>query len=139
MRVDTGMTPDGMKESERIMKYKRATQVAEEMKRDITDIIANEVRDPRMGFITVTGVELADDLRYGKVFISIFEDEARQRQCLDGLNSAKGFIRRELGRRLGLRFTPEFDFHIDKSIAEGDKIDRLLHQIAKEKAPHEPA
>lgn len=120
------------------MKYKRATQVAEEMKRAVTDIIANEVRDPRMGFITVTGVELADDLRYGKVFISIFEDEARQKQCLDGLNSAKGFIRRELGRRLGLRYTPEFDFRIDKSIAEGDKIDRLLHQIEKDKTPHEP-
>ena len=120
------------------MKYKRATQVAEEMKRAITDIIANEVRDPRLGFITVTGVELADDLRYGKVFISIFEDEARQKACLDGLEAAKGFIRRQLGRRLGLRYTPDFDFRIDKSVAEGDKIDRLLHQIEREQAHHEP-
>lgn len=120
------------------MKFKRATQVAEEMKRAIVEIIANDLRDPRLGFITITGVELADDLRYGKVFISIFEDEARQQQCLDGLNSAKGFIRRELGRKLGLRFTPEFDFRIDKTVAEGDKIDRLLHQIEKEKTHHEP-
>ena len=120
------------------MKFKRATQVAEEMKRAIVEIIANDLRDPRLGFITITGVELADDLRYGKVFISIFEDEPRQQQCLDGLNSAKGFIRRELGRKLGLRFTPEFDFRIDKTVAEGDKIDRLLHQIEQEKSHHEP-
>ena len=120
------------------MKYKRADQVAEEIKRVMSEIIANELRDPRLGFITITGVEAADDLRYAKVFISIYEDEARQQECLKGLNAAKGFIRRELGRRLGLRYTPEFDFRIDKSIAEGDKIDRLLNQIAKETAPHEP-
>ncbi|MDI6740123.1 MAG: 30S ribosome-binding factor RbfA, partial [Candidatus Edwardsbacteria bacterium] len=105
------------------MKFKRATQVAEEMKRAISEIIAGELRDPRLGFITITGVELADDLRYAKVFISIFEDEARQKECLNGLESAKGFIRRELGRKLGLRYTPEFDFRIDKSVAEGDRID----------------
>ena len=120
------------------MKFKRATQVAEENKRVMSDIIANDLRDPRLGFITVTGVEAADDLRYAKVFISIFEDEARQKECLKALEAARGYIRRELGRKLGLRYTPDFDFRIDKSIAEGDRIDRLLHQIAKEKAPHEP-
>ena len=120
------------------MKFKRATQVAEEIKRVMSDIIANDLRDPRLGFITVTGVEAADDLRYAKVFISIFEDEERQKQCLKALEAARGYIRRELGRKLGLRYTPDFDFRIDKSIAQGDRIDRLLHQIEQEKAPHEP-
>ena len=120
------------------MKYKRATQVAEEIKRVMTDIIANDLRDPRLGFITVTGVEADDDLRHARVYISIFEDAERQKQCLKALDAAKGFIRRELGRRIALRLTPYFEFHIDKSIAEGDKIDRLLHQIEQEKASHEP-
>jgi ribosome-binding factor A len=120
------------------MKFKRSTQVAEELKRVMTDIIANDLRDPRLGFITVTGVDLADDLRYAKVFISIFEDETRQKECLKALEAARGYIRRDLGRKLGLRYIPDFDFKIDKSIAEGDRIDRLLHQIEKEKTPHEP-
>ncbi len=120
------------------MKFKRATQVAEEIKRVMSEIIANDLRDPRLGFITITGVEADDDLRHARVFISIFEDAERQKQCLRALDAAKGFIRRELGRKLSLRYTPDFDFRIDKSIAEGDKIDRLLHQIAREKEPHEP-
>jgi len=120
------------------MKYKRATQVSEEIKRVMSEIIANDLRDPRLGFITITGVEADDDLRHARVYISIFEDAERQKQCLKALDAAKGYIRRELGRRIALRYTPDFDFHIDKSIAEGDKIDRLLHQIEKEKGTHGP-
>ncbi len=120
------------------MQHKRSTQVAETIKRMASDIIANDLNDPRVGFVTVTGVELADDLRYAKVFISIFEDDKRQKECFKALEAARGYIRRELGRKLGLRYTPDFDFRIDKSIAEGDRIDRLLHQLEQEKAPHEP-
>ena len=114
------------------MQHKRSTQVAETIKRMASDIIANDLNDPRIGFVTVTGVELADDLRYAKIFVSIFEPEPRQKECLQGLNSAKGFIRREIGHRLSLRYTPDIDFKVDTSIAEGDKIDRLLNQLNRE-------
>ena len=114
------------------MHFKRSSQVAEVIKREMSDIIANQIKDPRLGFVTVTGVELSDDLRYAKIFVSIFGEEDKKRETLDGLHSAKGFIRREIGTRLRLRYCPDFDFKIDESIAYGDKIDRLLNQIAKE-------
>ncbi len=115
------------------MPFKRAIQVAEALKREASDIIANHLKDHRLGFITVTGVEMADDLRYAKIFLSVMGDEEARERSLQGLESAKGFVRRELGQRLRLKFTPEIDFRIDQSVATGDRIDRLLHQIAEEK------
>lgn len=115
------------------MQFKRSTQVAEALKREASDIIAHGLKDPRLGFITVTGVDLADDLRYAKIFLSVMGDAESQKRTLEGLESAKGFVRRELGHRLRLKFTPEIDFRIDESVAQGDRIDRLLHQIAEER------
>jgi len=117
------------------MPFKRSSQVGQQMKRELSGIIASQLKDPRLGFVTVTDVELADDLRYAKVFISIYGDPDKQKQTLKGLKSAKGYIRRELGQRLQLRNCPDFDFRIDESIAQGDKIDHLLNQISKEKKP----
>jgi ribosome-binding factor A len=111
------------------MPFKRSAQVGGQMKREMSEILANHLKDPRLGFVTVTGVELSDDLRYARVYISIYGDAQNQKETLKGLKSAKGFIRREIGQRLRLRYCPDFDFRIDESIAEGDKIDRLLHQI----------
>ena len=116
------------------MQFKRSTQVAEALKREASDIIAHTLKDPRLGFITVTGVDLADDLRHAKIFLSIMGDAESQKRSLEGLESARGFVRRELGHRLRLKFTPEIDFRIDESVAQGDRIDRLLHQIAEEKS-----
>lgn len=117
------------------MPFKRSSQVGQQMKRELSEIIAGQLKDPRLGFVTVTDVELADDLRFAKVFISILGDPDKQKETMKGLKSAKGYIRRELGQRLQLRNCPDFDFRIDGSIAEGDKIDRLLNQIAQEKKP----
>jgi ribosome-binding factor A len=117
------------------MPFKRSAQVGGQMKREMSDILANHLKDPRLGFVTVTGVELSDDLRYARVFISIYGDPQNQKETLKGLKSAKGFIRREIGQRLRLRYCPDFDFRIDQSIAEGDKIDRLLHQIEDPEKP----
>lgn len=115
------------------MRFKRSSQVAEVIKREMSDIIANDIKDPRLGFVTVTGVELSDDLRYAKVFVSIMGEAGKKDESLNGLKSAKGFIRREIGQRLRLRYCPDFDFRVDESIAYGDRIDRLLNQIAEEK------
>lgn len=115
------------------MQFKRSIQVAEALKREASDIIANSLKDPRLGFITVTGADMADDLRYARIFISILGDEDARKKSLQGLESAKGFVRRELGQRLRLKFTPEIDFKFDETVAQGDRIDRLLHQLSEEK------
>ncbi len=115
------------------MQFKRSTQVAEALKREASDIIANGLKDPRLGFITVTGVDLADDLRYARIYVSVLGAPDVQKRSLQGLESAKGFVRRELGQRLRLKFTPEIDFKVDESVARGDRIDRLLHQIEEER------
>mgnify|MGYP001426037801 CR=1 FL=1 len=117
------------------MHFKRSSQVAEVIKREMSDILSHHIKDPRLGFITVTGVDLSDDLRYAKVFVSIFGEKDKQQESLDGLASAKGFIRKEIGSRLRLRYCPDFSFKVDESIAYGDKIDRLLNQISKEDKP----
>ena len=114
------------------MHFKRSSQVAEVIKREMSDIISNHIKDPRLGFVTVTGVDLTDDLRYAKVYVSVYGEEDKRKESLQGLNSAKGFIRREIGKRLRLRYCPDFAFRVDESIAYGDKIDRLLNQLSKE-------
>jgi len=119
------------------MQFKRSTQVAEAIKREASDIIANKLKDPRLGFITVTGVDLADDLRYAKIYISIFGASDVQARTLEGLQSARGFVRREIGHRLRLKFTPEVDFRLDESVAQGDRIDRILNRLSEERG-HEP-
>lgn len=115
------------------MQFKRSTQVAEAIKREASDIIANKLKDPRLGFITVTGVDLADDLRYAKIFVSIFGEAEVQVRTWEGLQSARGFVRREIGHRLRLKFTPEIDFRLDESVAQGDRIDRILHRLSEER------
>ncbi|MEW6661204.1 MAG: 30S ribosome-binding factor RbfA [Bacillota bacterium] len=109
----------------------RHLRVAEEMKKEIADILQNEVKDPRVGFVTITSVELSTDLRNAKIFVSIFGDEEKQRQCLEALHKATGFVRREIGQRIKLRHTPELVFKFDSSIEHGDKIARLLSKVVE--------
>ncbi|HHX50585.1 MAG TPA: 30S ribosome-binding factor RbfA [Clostridia bacterium] len=107
----------------------RSLKIAEEMKREIASIIRDEVKDPRVGFVTVTAVEVSRDLRHAKVFVSIYDDEAKVKLALEGLEKAKGFIRKEIGQRIKLRFVPEITFRFDESIKHGAKISELLVQL----------
>ncbi|MEK6693470.1 MAG: 30S ribosome-binding factor RbfA [Nitrospirota bacterium] len=113
-----------------MLRYKRAVRVGDLMREEIADILMHKVKDPRIGFLTVTGVDLSDDLRYAKVFVSIYKDEERE-ATLKAIETAKGFIRRELGKRMSLKFVPELVFRLDKSIEYGDKIDRLLKEVSE--------
>jgi ribosome-binding factor A len=113
-----------------MLRYKRSVRVGDLMREEIADILMHKVKDPRIGFLTVTGVDLSDDLRYAKVFVSIYKDEERE-ATLKGIETAKGFIRRELGKRMRLKFVPELVFRLDKSIEYGDKIDRLLKEVSE--------
>jgi len=109
----------------------RHLRVAEEMKKEIADILHNELKDPRLVFMTITAAELSTDLRSAKIYVSIFGDEEKQQECLKALQKATGFVRREIGQRIKLRHTPELVFKFDASIAHGDKIARLLSKIAE--------
>ncbi|WP_068141745.1 30S ribosome-binding factor RbfA [Limnochorda pilosa] len=109
----------------------RVRRVAEQAKKELGDVVRN-LKDPRVGFVTVTDVEVSNDLSHVKVFFSVYGDEEARRQAEEGLRAAQGFIRTELGRRIRLRLTPEVDFRFDASVERGARIDRLLHEIRTE-------
>ena len=107
----------------------RVEKVQELMKQEISDLIFNEVKDPRIGFVTVTSVACTEDLREAKIYVSVMGDEKKARDTLNGLNSSLGFVRREIGKRIRLRFTPEISFALDTSLNYSDHIQRLLNEI----------
>ncbi len=110
----------------------RANRVGEQMKKELGDIIGRKIKDPRIGFVTVTDVQVTGDLQQAKVFISVLGDEEQRENTLKGLAKAKGFIRSEIGQRIRLRKTPEIIFEFDESIDYGNRIETLLHQIQKD-------
>jgi len=110
----------------------RSNRVAEQMKKELGEIIARKLKDPRIGFVTVTDVEVTGDLQQATVFITVLGDDKKRRETLKGLVQAKGFIRTEIGQRIRLRKTPELMFELDKSFDYGNKIDNLLRQIKTE-------
>ncbi|CKF06848.1 truncated ribosome-binding factor A [Streptococcus pneumoniae] len=110
----------------------RANRVGEQMKKELGDIISRKIKDPRVGFVTVTDVQVSGDLQIATVYISVLGDEEQKDSTLKGLAKAKGFIRSEIGQRIRLRKTPEISFEFDESIGYGHLIDTLLHEINKE-------
>ena len=111
---------------------KRANKVAEQMKKELTEIIVRRLKDPRVGFITVTGVEVTGDLQQAKVFITVLGDDETKKTTLEALEKATGFIRSEIGSRIRLRKTPEIAFLYDESIDYGNHIEKLISDINKE-------
>lgn len=111
--------------------YKRTQRLNILLREEIADIIMKKVKDPRLGFTTVTDVELSTDLKIAKVYISIM-DENDAELSMDILNSAKGLIRNEISKRVRIKHIPNLEFKIDKSAERGGRIDQLLRQI-KEK------
>ncbi len=109
----------------------RANKVAEQMKKELGDILTRKINDPRIGFVTVTDVEVTGDLQQAKIFISVLGDESKKQDTLIGLSKAKGFIRSEIGRRIRLRKTPELFFEFDEALAYGNHIDSILKDLEK--------
>ncbi|MCL1630842.1 30S ribosome-binding factor RbfA [Sporolactobacillus sp. CPB3-1] len=107
----------------------RVHRVAEQMKKEASDIIGNRIKDPRVGFVTVTGVDVTGDLQEATIYISVFGDDEKKKASLEGLNKAKGFVRSELGKRIRLRKTPEISFKIDTSVEYGSHIDQLINKL----------
>lgn len=107
----------------------RANRVGEQMKKELSDIIGRKIKDPRIGFVTVTDVQVTGDLQQAKVYISVLGDEEQRENTLKGLAKAKGFIRTEVGQRIRLRKTPEIIFEWDESMEYGNRINTILHQL----------
>jgi len=110
----------------------RANRIAEQMKKELSDIIGRKLKDPRIGFVTVTDVEVTGDLQIAKVFLSVFGSEEDKENTLAGLAKAKGFIRSEIGRRIRLRKTPDLIFELDESLEYGNRIETLIKHIKEE-------
>lgn len=112
----------------------RTDRVSEEMKKEVSAIIQNELKDPRLPkMISVTTAEVTRDLRYAKIFISVLGDENDKKNAIQGLKSAAGFIRREIGQRLKLRYTPEILFELDNSIERGVYLNKLINETLQGK------
>ncbi|SFA89610.1 30S ribosome-binding factor RbfA [Clostridium frigidicarnis] len=112
----------------------RSGRINEEVKKELSQIIRCEVKDPRLtAMISITQVEVTKDLKYAKVYVSIFGSEEEKETCLDILKSSKGFIRKQLGSRVKLRHVPELIIELDNSIEHGMHIESLINKIKENK------
>ena len=102
------------------------------LKEEISDIIRREIKDPRLGFVTVTDAEVTPDLRHAKVFISVLAEEDQRNESLKILQRATKFVRAEFAKRANMKLTPEIVFLMDKAIDQGVRMFELLEKIKKE-------
>ena len=111
----------------------RIEKLQELIKQETSKMLLYDIKDPRIGFVTVTDVEMTGDLREAKIFVSIMGNEEQIKSSMEGLQSALGFVRREIGKRIRLRFTPEISFAPDKSLDYSEHIQKLLLKIERER------
>lgn len=111
----------------------RANRVGEQMKKELSEIIGRKIKDPRIGFVTVTEVQVTGDLQQATVFITVLGDDKQKEGTINALEKAKGFIRSEVGHRIRLRKTPELSFEIDESIEYGNRIETIIKEINTDK------
>ena len=112
----------------------RKAKVESQLKREISMIIMQDIKDPRVHhLISVTGVSLSNDIRIAHVFVSVMGDEKAKKGAMAGLNSAAGFIRKEIGESIRLRYNPEIKFELDETLDEQMRIERLLKTIEDER------
>lgn len=115
----------------------RQEKIQEQLVHEISEMIQRELKDPRLGFITLTGAEISRDLRHAKVFVSVMGDDEAKKQSLKALNNASGMLRGEFARRAHLRVAPELDFVADEGIARGQRIFELLHSVEADLKPRD--
>lgn len=117
---------------------KRTEQIGDEIQRILGEVIQSEVKDPRVGFVTVTGVTMTPDLLRANVRISVLGDDQERKTTMQALERAKGFLRRRVAEELSLRQTPELKLHLDTSLDHALRIGELLHQIDEERKTNPP-
>jgi ribosome-binding factor A len=119
------------------MTSRRQRKVAELLHEEISQLIQFQTRDPRLGFVTVTDVEVSPDLRQARVYVTTLSDEAEAQDTLAGLVSASGYFRHKLSQSLSLRYIPELTFKLDTSLEHGLHIDNLLDTLKQERETNE--
>lgn len=110
----------------------RQRRVQELLVHEISDIIRRELKDPRVGFVTITDAEVTPDLRHAKVFFTVLGEQTAREDTGKALNRAAGFIRSEFARRAQLRYVPDLRFEFDESVERGSRISQLLAQVRQE-------
>ncbi len=108
---------------------RRTERLAEEIREEVALLIASELKDPRIGFVTVTRVEVTPDLRTARIYVGVLGTEKQRTTSLAGLKQGAGFLRRALGRTLRLRYTPELVFQYDEGLEASDRVAKLLAEI----------
>jgi ribosome-binding factor A len=112
----------------------RQDQLGEVIAHELSDLIRTRLKDPRVGFASITDVEVSNDIRHAKVFVSVMGEQEEQRATLAALEHATGFLRHELAQRLTVRHTPELLFRLDTSIERGTRVLDLIHRVNAEPA-----
>lgn len=108
---------------------KRSVRLGDTLLREIADILTRKVKDPRVHGTTLTGIAMSNDLKHARVYYSLIGGEADILKAQAGLDSARGFIKREIGQRMDLRYIPEIFFRHDRSLEEGDHMEKLLQGL----------
>lgn len=111
----------------------RVSRVGEQIKKELSQIIQTEMKDPRIGFVTVTAVEMSSDLKTAKIYVSVFGSPEEKEKTLTGLEKAKGFMRSEIGNRIHLRHIPEMNFVMDSTLDYSEHINKLIGDVTEEK------
>ncbi len=112
--------------------YSRSQRVVEQIRRELAELIRLEVKDPRVGFITLTDVEITPDYAHAKVYFTSMTGAADVPEIMQGLRRASGFLRRELGRRVRIHTTPELHFVYDRSVEEGSRLSKLIDDVVRD-------
>ena len=114
------------------MNKKRINRISEEVKKVVSQLLANGLKDPRINTMTsVTNVEVTSDLSFAKIYVSILGDDAEKKETIEGLNSAKGYIRKEISSNISLRHSPEPVFYLDESIEQAIYMSQLIDSVSK--------
>jgi ribosome-binding factor A len=116
-------------------KSKRTVQVGGLLQKEISELLIRKIKDPRLEMVTITGVEVSPDLKLARVYFSRFGDPAEIKRSREGLQSAAGFMRKELGQRIKLRYVPDLEFIHDTSFEYGDRIESILKDLFPSKRP----
>lgn len=117
----------------------RADKVAGAIQEEVSNILQKEIKDPRVGFVTIMRVEVADDLRFAKIYFSKIGSPEEKKKAFAGLKKATGFIRKNLAQRINLRYAPEIVFKLDESAEYSQHIEELLKKIKEEKTEKKDA
>ena len=117
------------------MNIKRINRISEEVRKIVSELLTIGLKDPRINPMTsVTNVEITRDLGYANIYVSVLGDKEEKEDTLKGLESAKGFIGKEIASKIDLRYVPELVFHLDQSIEQGIYMSKLIEKVAKEDA-----